>query len=285
MKSVLPADLESKRVAIATRHNQFVVVMLLALCAVLFSLVAVVDRGSLLWTTLAMVGIGEVYGIRRLIKYDDRMCERLGFMCPYCHKPLYEPRGFINANGKCPKCSRSVIIKADPMTQPLSCWKAWLRLSRPRKVRIKQERKLATTKFLTVIVIFLGLSVLFAFLFLQLHVNPPNRVRLLVLLVTVPGFVGALGLLAPLAFSFKKSRRLLTFGEVSIGTITERARNTVTYEFKDSTGRVISASCPDPTGLYAQGMPIPVFFSPDDPQKDQVALCGSPYEVDASIPT
>src|SRR5579864_126825 len=77
-KSVLPPELESKRVSIATRHNQIVVAMLLALFVALFSLIPLLRTGSLTWTVLAIatVGIAEVYGIRRILKYDDQMCER-----------------------------------------------------------------------------------------------------------------------------------------------------------------------------------------------------------------
>ena len=43
-----------------------------------------------------------------LIRYDDEMCEQMGFICPNCHKPLYEPRSFMNQNGRCPKCRQII---------------------------------------------------------------------------------------------------------------------------------------------------------------------------------
>jgi hypothetical protein len=354
--------------------------MLLGLFTALFSSIALLRHGSRLWTVLAIVvvGLAEVFGIRRLFKHDDQMCERLGFMCPHCHKPLYEPRSFINVNGKCPKCGRSIVNKTYRMVESLSCpkcsallastdqglrclkcgwdreiekkrlntlyriygvavllifiitafvelsapprfaaailvlsflvaiggwewvsrlgnalkvtqpadpvnWEVWLRLPRPRTVRIKEEVKLATVRFLMLIGIFVGLSILSVLLLVELHAYSPKSLRLLVLGGTVPSFAGALGLLASLVFSYKKSRRLVTNGEVTIGTIAERRRSRVTYEFKDGSDRLVSASCTDPSGSFDPGMSIPVFFNPGDPHKDQIALCGSPYEVAGAI--
>jgi hypothetical protein len=116
-KSVLSPELESKRIAIMERHNLLVgvigfvpltlFVLLLLLAAVLgYSLPRSFRVGALL-----TVVCGEVYGLFRLLKYDEIMCERLGFICPHCCKPLYEPRSFISINGLCPKCHRPVILQ------------------------------------------------------------------------------------------------------------------------------------------------------------------------------
>lgn len=164
-------------------------------------------------------------------------------------------------------------------------WEEWSQLSCPRKVRVKEESKLATERLLTGIGAFVALVPLGALLLIELHAYPSRLLTIFVLMGAVPCFAGVLALLVLLAVSFKKSRRLVTRGEVTIGTIVERRRNTVTYDFKDSFGRVVSASSVDSTGLFDPGMPIPVFFNPENPSKDQVALCGSPYEVAASIPT
>jgi hypothetical protein len=111
-KSVLPPEWESKRIAIAERHNLLVgvvgfapltlYVVLLVLAQVLGyrpSPPSVVTGG--LFVCLAI----EIYGLFRVLKYDAAMCERLGFMCPHCGKPLYEPRNFINVTGPMPKVS------------------------------------------------------------------------------------------------------------------------------------------------------------------------------------
>lgn len=164
-------------------------------------------------------------------------------------------------------------------------WNAWLRVPPPRAVRLRDETRFATVFLLTIIGMFLGLSILSALLVVQLHAYPPKQLRFILLLGMVPSLAGAMGLFALVAFTFLKSRRLVTNGEVKIGTVRGRVRNTVNYEFKDGAGRLVVASCVDSTGSLAPGMPIPVFFNSEHPEKNQVALCGSAYEVAASIPT
>jgi hypothetical protein len=64
------------------------------------------------WRLLLMfvpVLVGEGYAIYRISKHDKQMCRELGFVCPHCHEPLYEPRGTIHINGQCPKCRNSVL--------------------------------------------------------------------------------------------------------------------------------------------------------------------------------
>jgi hypothetical protein len=112
-KSILPAEWESKRFAIGKRHNQIVGMLLLGLFAALFMVVPFIGHGSPWWHVLVAflpVGLAEIYALRRVFKYDAKMCEQLGFMCPHCHKPLYEPRSFINRNGRCPKCGKSILV-------------------------------------------------------------------------------------------------------------------------------------------------------------------------------
>ena len=106
---------ESKRVAIMERHNLLVgvigfvpltvFVMLLLLAETLgHRLPPPVRVGAL----LAVVS-GELFGLFRLLRYVEVMCKHLGFMCPHCRQPLYEPRSLISVNGLCPKCHRSII--------------------------------------------------------------------------------------------------------------------------------------------------------------------------------
>jgi hypothetical protein len=173
--------------------------------------------------------------------------------------------------------------KALHLSEPIE-WDAWLRVPPPRVVRLRDGTKVATVFLLTITGIFLGLSILSALLVVQLHAYPPKQLRFILLLGMVPSFAGTLGIFALVAFTFMKSRRLVTNGEVKIGTIRGRVRNTVNYEFKDGAGRIVSASCVDSTGSLALGMPIPVFFNSEHPKKDQVALCGSAYEVATSFP-
>ena len=78
-------------------------------------------------------------------------------------------------------------------------------------------------------------------------------------------------------------RRLVRTGEISlakvIGVRLRRRGPAITYEFSDLSGRLITASSPDDSRTLSVGMVIPVFYNPENPQKGQVALCGSFYEV------
>lgn len=113
MKSVLPHDLEVKRLTIAKTHNRLVLSLLAGLFAVLFLLIGIAPKNTrgryFLFGGLFGAMILEGYGIYRIFQYDKQLCTKLGFICPHCHKPLYEPRGFINITGRCPKCARPVV--------------------------------------------------------------------------------------------------------------------------------------------------------------------------------
>jgi len=112
MHSVLPAHLEAKRLAIAKTHNMLVVALMFSFAGALY-LVATLPIGltfALRIATVALVIIPlEAFAIYRVFKYDEKMCVRLGYMCPHCHKPLYEPRALTYLNGFCPKCGESVV--------------------------------------------------------------------------------------------------------------------------------------------------------------------------------
>jgi hypothetical protein len=112
MKSVLPPALEAKRLAIARIHNRLVLALLASFILLFALCVAVFPRP---WHSPALVLVGvavfgvEFWALYRVIQYDKVLSRRYGFLCPYCQAPLYEPRGFINVTGLCPKCRRSVV--------------------------------------------------------------------------------------------------------------------------------------------------------------------------------
>jgi hypothetical protein len=110
-KSILPPEVETKRIAIATKHNQIAGLMALSVFAGIFLIVELLRGLPRTWKIVAIValGIAEIHAIRSLFRYDEELCGRFGFVCPHCHKPLYEPRSFINVNGLCPKCRKSVL--------------------------------------------------------------------------------------------------------------------------------------------------------------------------------
>jgi hypothetical protein len=108
-KSILPNELESKRIAIGTRHNRLVGMMTLVALAALFLTIVYLAHTREFWVGIVGLGTIEVYALRRVLQYDDQMCKQLGFICPHCQKPLYEPRSFVKLNGRCPKCQKSIL--------------------------------------------------------------------------------------------------------------------------------------------------------------------------------
>jgi hypothetical protein len=115
MKSVLPPALESKRITIEKVHNRRVFYLMIAVFTTLIAAILVMPR-DLPKPYRIGVGIGylilvaaiEAYGIYRIFKGDQRLCKSLGFLCPYCLAPLYEPRASLPITGRCPKCKKSI---------------------------------------------------------------------------------------------------------------------------------------------------------------------------------
>ena len=116
MKSVLPTELETKRLKIAKSHNLRCFCLLALLFCGLFLMAMLVPRTcdhkptrlGLLGSFL-LIGSMEAYGIYKIVQHDNGMCRELGYMCPFCHKPLYEARALTWLNGLCPKCRKNVM--------------------------------------------------------------------------------------------------------------------------------------------------------------------------------
>jgi hypothetical protein len=113
MKSVLPPDLELKRLRIAKKHNRLVatvlsVVLGLALIFILSALHGHLLARSQVVVALLIVGTAQADAIYRILQYDKEMCRQLGFLCPHCHQPLLRSREFP-MNGRCPKCQKSIL--------------------------------------------------------------------------------------------------------------------------------------------------------------------------------
>ncbi|SRR5579871_674723 len=112
MESVLPPNLEAKRLRIARTHNLLVVGLLLGLVSLLllFAVALPQPRNAVSLLLIAVpVVLAEAYAIYRIISYDKELCRRVGFVCPFCGAPLFVARGSIHVTGLCPKCRRSVI--------------------------------------------------------------------------------------------------------------------------------------------------------------------------------
>src|SRR5580704_2899352 len=115
MNCVLPPDLEAKRLAIAKRHNLSLFGLMLFVVGIPMMALLVRNTQSkcprpmpvaaILAFAIPRIGL-EFAGIVRIFKHDQQMCRELGFRCPYCQKPLYEPRSGMSLNGLFPKCHR-----------------------------------------------------------------------------------------------------------------------------------------------------------------------------------
>lgn len=115
IKSVLPPDLESKRIRIAKSHNQLSLALLLATSVFLIGTIwigAAVTPGhaqSIIWVALLVAALIAGYGIRYVIQHDNALCRQLGYMCPSCREPLYEAHATTYLTGLCAKCKKSVL--------------------------------------------------------------------------------------------------------------------------------------------------------------------------------
>jgi hypothetical protein len=117
VKSILPAEMEAKRIQIGKRHNSLLLPLIIATGALPIGAVwvgAAIIPGynhAVLFVALAMTALMVGYGLYRVIQYDNALCRQLGYMCPNCQKPLYESRAITYLNGLCPKCKKSVLAE------------------------------------------------------------------------------------------------------------------------------------------------------------------------------
>jgi hypothetical protein len=115
VKTVPTGELAQKRARIAKSHKLRVVAFLGAASAA-FPVFLGVQKPFLVrippTSVLLFLGfliISEAYAIYRTIQHDNEMCRDLGFMCPFCHQPLYEARALI-WNALCPKCGKDIAL-------------------------------------------------------------------------------------------------------------------------------------------------------------------------------
>lgn len=110
LKPILPPEMEAKRIQIGKRHNSLCGLMVLAMAVPWVGVLILPHRNRTLTLLAPLVtGFTVLYGINRLIRHDDEMCRRLGYLCPLCGKPLYEPRAATYLTGVCPKCKKNIL--------------------------------------------------------------------------------------------------------------------------------------------------------------------------------
>ncbi|HKF03917.1 MAG TPA: hypothetical protein VKB49_16470 [Candidatus Sulfotelmatobacter sp.] len=114
IKSTLPPKMESKRIRIGKRHNSLAMILMLSVFALM---IATMLAGAALFPghqpaiiVIALTGslLLEGFGLYGISEHDNAMCHQLGYLCPNCHKPLYEARAATYLNGLCPKCKKSI---------------------------------------------------------------------------------------------------------------------------------------------------------------------------------
>jgi hypothetical protein len=163
----------------------------------------------------------------------------------------------------------------------LGQWNAWIACPRPRPVRLKRGYRFWLA-LLAATLVTAPVSVV-GFLISERRAYPLMHVMNADLWKSVPFIVLPPILLLLMFWMFSGHRRLVTNGEVAIARVTDvssrRRGQVITYEFLDRSGRLITTTSPDNTRSFSPGMDIAVFFSAENPQTDQIALCGSVYEV------
>lgn len=112
MKTILTGELAEKRDKIMKSHS----IRLFALSAialpfpVIMTLAAQSLRIRVSYPLLlpAISFFILAIGFRHIVQHDARLCRDLAFLCPFCQKPLYEPRALL-INTLCPKCGKDIV--------------------------------------------------------------------------------------------------------------------------------------------------------------------------------
>jgi hypothetical protein len=175
--------------------------------------------------------------------------------------------------------TRGLPIQSNHLAQ----WNAWKASPTPRVVRLRKGYLFWYAVLIAACVIVPSLSLKFPIV--EWSANPAKLVVNSDLWSAIP-FIALPLIFLPITFRATiRDRRLVTSGDISIGKVTgvrlgrKGTRPVITYKFIDISGRLIIASSTDYTRSFSPGMVIPIFYNPESPGKDQVALCASVYEV------
>ena len=109
MKSVLTGELLAKRQRIAKSHNFRTLLLFLGVLGLILGLLRLlhgIPHGFIIM--LPFLIAAEACAIYRIIQHDNQLCRELGFMCPFCGKPLYESHALLY-NTLCPKCKKDIV--------------------------------------------------------------------------------------------------------------------------------------------------------------------------------
>jgi len=160
-------------------------------------------------------------------------------------------------------------------------WNAWLALPRPRRIHWRRGHRFWTSLIIAVPTL-TALS-LVGILIAEWRVHPPRGSFKSDVLAAAPFIVLGLFFSFSACTTLTQYRGLVREGELVIGRVVGvragcRRSRTVTYEFLDRSGRLITTSCQDQSRSFVEGMPLPVFYDFANPEKKQVAWCATPFE-------
>ena len=107
--SGLPPELEAKRRVIAKAYNDVAKLNLLIVMGLLLAVMFLVARLG----HAAIYGLGVILPVEVAVMYysvrrGDALCRKMDFLCPHCHRPLFEARSTAYLTGTCPKCRARV---------------------------------------------------------------------------------------------------------------------------------------------------------------------------------
>jgi Ca2+/Na+ antiporter len=121
IKSILPAEMELKRVAIAKSHNRFLLTLISAVGAGLMLVLVLIGphQKFIIWIAILITPLTLGWGVYYVIQRDNELCRKLGYICPFCNKPLYEPHANTYLTGLCPKCKTNILPDRPSITLQL----------------------------------------------------------------------------------------------------------------------------------------------------------------------
>jgi hypothetical protein len=112
MSPELPSDFQSAQIKVYRVHRVwfYTLISFSIFFFVLIVALTGVDQDGVkgclrMIAWILFLGFGVIAGLA----YFDHLCRKLGYVCPHCHKTLYEPKGQVLVTGICPRCKKSII--------------------------------------------------------------------------------------------------------------------------------------------------------------------------------
>ena len=168
---------------------------------------------------------------------------------------------------------------ADPLEEEEARAKLLLDAPRPRPVRLTSSGRFY-------LIALAGVGALFELLLLRRvlrSLSEPGTLSALPVIhwleIALAGLV--LGVLVALLLGLVRQKRLLSLGAVAVGRVTGqwrvRGNSWIRYQVEVG-GSTVEKSVADPTHRFHPGMALPVFYDPEDLNR-QLACCAAFYQV------